>query len=100
MRFVNKSDMFLWNLPEVPIIKPIKLKEYNTKQSKCRMVGNLPTRALLCGQSGSGKGILLSNMISDIYRDCLSRVLIFSPSIHVEHTWEPVQNIQTKEIST
>ncbi len=48
---------------EIPIIKPIKLTEYQTKQSKYSMVGKLPTIALLVGPSGSGKGILLSNMI-------------------------------------
>ena len=62
---------------EIPIIKPIKLTEYQTKQSKYSMVGKLPTRALLVGPSGSGKGILLSNMILDIYRDCFSRIYIF-----------------------
>ena len=40
-------------MSEVPLIKPVKLKEYNTKQS----VGKLPTRALFVGPSGSGKGI-------------------------------------------
>ena len=48
---------------ETPIIKPIKLTEYQTKQSKYPMVGKLPTRSLLVGPSGSGKGIILSNMI-------------------------------------
>ena len=77
---------------EIPIIKPIKLTEYQTKQSKYSMVGKLPTRALLVGPSGSGKGILLSNMILDIYRDCFSRIYIFSPSINVDMTWQPVKD--------
>ena len=29
-------------------------------------------------------------MILDIYRNCFSRVYIFSPSIHVDATWVPV----------
>ena len=45
---------------EVPIIKPVKLNEYIAKQSRYPMAGRLPTRALLVGPSGSGKGI--SNM--------------------------------------
>ena len=61
---------------EIPIIKPLKLKEYNTKQSKYPMAGKLPTRALFCGPSGSGKGILLSSMILDIYRDCFGRLFL------------------------
>ena len=30
-------------------------------------------------------------MILDIYRGCFERVYIFSPSIHVDQTWEPVK---------
>ena len=55
------------------------------------MVGKLPTRALLVGPSGSRKGILPSNMILDVYRDLFSRIYIFSPSISVDHMWEPVK---------
>ena len=75
----------------IPQIKPIKLKEFETKKSKYPMVGKLPPRAVLCGPSGSGKGVLLSNMILDIYRDCFSRIYIFSPSINVDYTWKPVK---------
>ena len=85
-------------MSEIPYIKPIKLTEYQTKQSKYSMVGKLPTRALLVGPSGSGKGILLSNMILDIYRDCFSRIYIFSPSINVDMTWEPVKNYIEKSM--
>ncbi len=77
---------------EIPIIKPIKLTEYQTKQIKYSMVGKLPTRALLVGPSGSGKGILLSNMILYVDRDCFSRIYIFSPSINVDMTWQPVKD--------
>ena len=85
-------------MTEIPIIKPVKLEEYNVKQSKYPMVGKLPTRALLVGPSGSGKGILLSNMILDIYRDCFSRIYIFSPSINVDMTWEPVKDYIHKQM--
>ena len=47
-------------MSEIPQIKPVKLKEFETKQSRYKMVGKLPTRSLLVGPSGSGKGILLS----------------------------------------
>mgnify|MGYP003642016498 FL=1 len=83
---------------EVPKIQPHKLKEYTTKQSRYPMVGRLPTRSILVGPSGSGKGILLSNMILDIYRDCFSRIYIFSPSINVDHTWEPVKDYIQKQM--
>ena len=77
---------------KVPNIQPIKLKEFDTKQSKYEMVPRLPMRSVILGPSGSGKTILLQNMILDIYRDCFSRIYIFSPSIDVDTTWLPVKH--------
>ena len=52
----------------------------------------LPMRSMLVGPSGGGKTVLLTNMILDIYRDCFSRVYIWSPSINVDSTWKPVKD--------
>ena len=49
--------------------------------------------------SHSGKGVLLSNFILDIYKDCFERVYIFSPSINVDHTWIPVKEYLDKTIN-
>ena len=76
-----------------PDIKPIAVKEYIVKQSKYEQVQKLPLRGIILGPSHSGKGVLLQNMILDIYRDCFERVYIFSPSINVDHTWQPVKHI-------
>jgi GTPase SAR1 family protein len=73
-----------------PDIKPIKLTSFEVTQSKYSHVSKLPTRSLILGPSGSGKTILLQSMILDIYRNCFSRIYMFSPSIHVDHTWRPV----------
>ena len=43
----------------IPQIKPIKVTEYETKQSKYEMVPNLPVRSIILGPRGSGKTILL-----------------------------------------
>lgn len=75
----------------VPTIKPIRVKEFKTSQSKYDNCGELPMRAVVLGPSGSGKTILLQNMILDIYRDCFARIYIFSPSIDVDQTWNPVK---------
>ena len=83
----------------IPSIEPIKLKEYESRQSKYSMVAKLPMRSVLLGPSGSGKTILLVNMILDIYRDCFSRVYIWSPSINVDHSWEPVKKYIEKDLS-
>ena len=64
------------------------MTEYTVKQSKYDIVGKLPIRSIILGPSGSGKTVLLQSMILDLYRDCFDRVFIFSPSIHVDHTWK------------
>ena len=46
--------------------------------------------------SGSGKTVLLSNMMLNIYRGCFERVYIFSPSVNVDQTWEEVKKVQDK----
>ena len=44
---------------DIPIIKPIKLKEYEVKQSKYNIASKLPIRSIILGPSGSGKTTLL-----------------------------------------
>lgn len=77
---------------EIPKIQPIKLKEFEVKQSKYKMIGSLPTRAVLCAPSGSGKTVLLTNLILDVYKNCFSRIYVFSPSVNVDYTWQPVKH--------
>jgi hypothetical protein len=78
-------------MSNIPKIEPIKIQEFNVKQSKYDMVGKLPTRAIICAPSEGGKTVLLSNLILDIYRGCFSRIYIFSPSIDIDYTWIPVK---------
>ena len=83
----------------IPKIEPIKLKEYETKQSKYSIVPKIPFRSVVLGPSGSGKTILLQNLILNIYRNCFSRIYIFSPSINVDMSWEAVKNYIEKEMN-
>ena len=83
---------------KIPKIEPIKLKEFDTKQSKYPMVPQIPFRSVMLGPSGSGKTILLQNMILDIYKDCFSRIYIFSPSVDVDATWQPVRKYIESEM--
>ena len=73
-------------------IKPIQTKQYEVKQSKFEACGKLPIRSVILGPSGSGKTILLQNMIMNLYDKCFERIYIFSPSVNVDNTWEPVRN--------
>ena len=82
----------------IPLVKPINVKEYTSRQSKYDVVGKLPIRSILLAPSGGGKTVLLQNMILDIYKDCFERIYIFSPSINVDKTWEPVKKYIEKNI--
>ena len=76
-------------------IKPIHLTEYSCKQSKHGHVPKVPLRMVLLAPSGSGKTVLLSNLILNQYRGCFERIYVFSPSVDLDSTWEPVKKYQT-----
>ena len=85
-------------MSKAPKVEPIHVQEYTVKQSKYEVCGKLPIRSVILGPSGSGKTVLLQNMILDIYRDCFSRIFIFSPSIEVDATWRPVKDYVEKHV--
>ena len=85
-------------MSKAPKIEPIHVQEFTVKQSKYDVCGKLPIRSVILGPSGSGKTVLLQNMILDIYRDCFSRIFIFSPSIEVDMTWGPVKRYIEKRM--
>ena len=85
-------------MSKTPKVEPIHVQEYMVKQSKYEVCGKLPIRSVILGPSGSGKTVLLQNMILDIYRDCFSRIFIFSPSIEVDMTWGPVKQYIEKHM--
>ena len=74
-----------------PQIEPIKLKTFQSKQSKYNIAPRAPFRSCIDGPSGSGKTVLLVNMILDIYRDVFSRIYVFSPSVMADSSWLPVK---------
>ena len=78
-------------MQNIPTIHPIRVNEYENKQSKYEMVPKLLIRSIILGPSGSGKTILLQTRVLDIYRDCFSRIYICSPSFNVDSTWIPVK---------
>lgn len=77
-------------------IKPINLKQFTCKQSRHAHVPTVPLRMVLLAPSGAGKTVLLSNLILNIYRGCFERIYIFSPSIDIDSTWEPVRKYQNE----
>ena len=83
---------------KAPIIKPIKLKQSECKQSNYEVAPKLPMRSLILSPSGGGKTVMLVNMIMDIYKGCFNIIYIFSPSVDIDHTWQPVKDYIAKEI--
>jgi type IV secretory pathway VirB4 component len=79
-------------------IKPIDLKEYTCKQSRHAHVPKVPIRMILLAPSGSGKTVLISNLIMNIYRGCFERIYIFSPSVDIDATWGPVKKYQQDDM--
>jgi hypothetical protein len=74
-----------------PDIKPIKQKQWDIPASRYPQCAKLPLRSIILAPSGGGKGVLLQNMVLDIYRNCFERVYIMSPSISVDSAWLPVK---------
>ena len=64
-------------MEKIPIIKPIKTREYIVPESRYTQVGKLPFRTIILGSSGSGKTILLQNMILIFIKMYLSEYIFF-----------------------
>ncbi len=78
-------------------VKPVKEKHFTCNQSKYEITPKLPLRAMVVGPSQTGKSTLIQSMILDIYRGCFERIYIFSPSIELDHTWQPVKDYIKKD---
>ena len=85
-------------MSNIPIVKPVNVKEYEFKQSKYEVAPRLPFSQIITGPSGSGKGILLQSMILDIYKDVFARIYVWSPSISVDANWLPVRRYIQNEL--
>jgi hypothetical protein len=67
------------------------MRKFTFKQSKYpHLDGIAPTRALVIGSSGSGKSLMITNLILDVFAHKWERIYIFSKTAKTDHTWEPV----------
>ena len=86
-------------MTDIPIVKPYKTKEYTFTQSNYEVAPRIPFSMVITGQSGSGKTVLLSNLILDIYKGCFSRIFIWSSSIDLDPVWTPVKKYIEKDLN-
>ena len=84
----------------VPHIAPPKgMRKFEFKQSKYEHLhGMAPIRCIVTGSSGSGKGILIANLITDIFAHKWERVYVFSKTAKTDHTWEAVDKFLRKNL--
>ena len=85
-------------MPDAPIVKPINITDYEFKQSKYEHVPKLPFRSIIVASSTGGKTVLIQNLILNVYKNCFSRVFIFSPSVHNDPTFVEVKKYQREEM--
>ena len=88
---MNKNNIILY-------VKPHKMPEYEFQQSKYDVAPRMPFSQIIVAPSGSGKTILLQNMILDIYRNFFERIFIWSSSIHIDSVWLPVKDYIEKTL--
>ena len=67
-------------------IEPIKLKEFEVKQSKYDVAPKIPFRS-----------VILQNMILNIYKNCFSRIYMFRPSFSLMLHGDQFRNILKKK---
>ena len=85
-------------MPRIPELKPIRCRTFECRQSRYEHVPKLPLRACAYGPGGSGKSHLLANLCLDVYRGCFERIYIFSPSVNLDHVWDPVKAVLEREL--
>ena len=80
-------------------VVPRKTPDYFVKQPKSEVLAKLPgAHHVLLGPSKSGKSVLWQSMILDGYKDCFSRIFIFTPSGLVDDSLKPIKEYITKTL--
>ena len=82
----------------VPIIEPINVRQFEFKQSKYKMADKLPFRSIVVSASQGGKGILIQNLVLNVYRHCFERIYIVSPTAHIDEAYREVIKYIEKDL--
>ena len=75
-------------------IQVAKHDQWETKQPRvgADVVPPVPCRIVLSSPSGSGKTVLLVDMLTRIYAGCFERIFVFSPGVHLDSLWTVVKD--------
>ena len=65
--------------------------QYSTAGSDLDHMPPTPLRGIVLGPSGTGKTVVMVSMLLDHYRGAFSRIFVFSPSVDIDMTWQPVK---------
>lgn len=72
-------------------IQPHPHPEYSFKDGPSSHLPRTPLRGLVLGPSGAGKGVFLCDLLVRIYAGCFERIFVWSPSVDLDHQWDPVK---------
>ena len=85
------------------VVPPKGIPTWSSDQPRHSHLPSVPLRMVVAGPSGCGKTMLLVSMITDLYRkkdghSVFKRVYVFSPSVHVDGCWRPVEKFVREEL--
>ena len=75
---------------EQAIVRPVRAAEWRYKQSKYNAVPHVPFRCLCSGRSAAGKGVLVTNVATDFYKDVFKKIYIFASTVNLDTTWQTI----------
>ena len=96
---VANVKVIVMDSSKIPLeIQVAKHDQWETKQPRvgADVVPSVPCRIVLSSPSGSGKTVLLVDMLTRIYAGCFERIYVFSPSIHLDSLWSVVKDYSSK----
>ena len=95
MRFVTNVKKVMVSSQSNPLkIQVAKHDRWETQQPKIGegIIPPTPCRLLITGPSGSGKTQLAVDLLIRWYAGCFQRIIVLSPSVHLDSAWQPVKD--------
>jgi hypothetical protein len=92
---------------ETPNILTLSTKKFNAKQTADAMCAKFSVTSIILGLSGlgksilfgSGKSVLLRNIIMNMFKGCFEKIFVISLTIHIAKAWEPAKEYITDKLN-